>query len=103
MEQLHRALLDASGTEMTADSRAAFRMVFDSIVVHPTAKRAPYEFTPYARLGAVLGVNLFPTKRTAGQILQEQGVSCTDVGNSANTGTPTSQQVVCLGRWQKAA
>jgi site-specific DNA recombinase len=102
MEQLHRALCNADAA-MTPENRTALRMVFDSIVVHPTAKRMPYEFTPYARLGAILGVDLAPAKRPAAQILEDQGVSCTDVGGSVNSEAPTSAQVVCLGRWQKAA
>jgi site-specific DNA recombinase len=60
VEKLHAALtLDS----MSAENRTAFRNVIDTIVVHPTGKRMAYEFTPYGRLSAIMGVDLFPTAR----------------------------------------
>ncbi len=73
VDTLYREL--ASG-EMTPAKRMAFRNLIDCIVVHPTRKRMPYEFTPYGRLGALMGgINLFPTGRAPAEILAEQGVS----------------------------
>jgi hypothetical protein len=39
------------------------------VVVHPTAKRMPYEFTPYISNAALSGINLFPARRTAREIV----------------------------------
>lgn len=58
VESLHHALT-AEGTG-TPGGRAAFRNLFDSIVVHPTGKRQPYQLTPYGRLSGILGAPLFP-------------------------------------------
>jgi site-specific DNA recombinase len=102
VEKLHEAF---ARNAMTNENRAAFRNLIDSIVVHQTAKRAPYEFTPYGRLGAILGIDLFPTIRRDEEILAEQGVSCSDNGNPENPGLPISLQrnVICFGRWKVAA
>jgi site-specific DNA recombinase len=102
MERLHGAL--STGAEITAENRTAFRMVFDRIVVHPTGKCMPYEFTPYARIASVLGMNMAPDKRPATQILAEQGVGRSDGGASENAGAPTSlHDLVAMGRWRAAA
>jgi hypothetical protein len=37
------------------ERRAAFRNLIDSIAAHPTGCAQPYEFTPYGRLGALMG------------------------------------------------
>jgi hypothetical protein len=42
----------------------------------------PYEVTPYARLSAIMGVELFPTMRSTDQILEDTGFSCTDYTGS---------------------
>jgi site-specific DNA recombinase len=62
IQKLHEELAQglARGGDITPDARAAFRNVMDTIVVHPTGKRMPYEFTPHARLGAIMGVELLP-------------------------------------------
>jgi hypothetical protein len=49
--------------------------VFDRFLVHPTAKRSNYEVTPYAPLSAITGVELFPPRRSAEEMLAEQGVT----------------------------
>ena len=46
---------------LTPENRMALRSLIDSIVVHPTGFAKPYEFTPYGRLGALMGVDLFPS------------------------------------------
>jgi site-specific DNA recombinase len=72
MTTLHQALTGASDKTL-APSRATFRNVFERIVVHPTGKRKPYEVTPYARLSAITGIDLFPKVRSTKEMLAEQG------------------------------
>jgi site-specific DNA recombinase len=60
------------------ENRSAFRNLIDAVVVHPTAKRMPYEFTPYARIAALQGLNLFPVRRTRKEVLAAQGLPCSD-------------------------
>jgi site-specific DNA recombinase len=69
----------------TAPFRAAFRNVFERIVVHETARKAPYQVTPYARLSAILGVDLFPKARTTQEMLSEQGVNSSLVGEDQDS------------------
>jgi len=73
--EVHRAMTKRPDTP---ESRTAFRNLIDSIVVHPTAKRMPYEFTPYARIAAIQGLNLFPSRRTTKEVIEAQGLSCCD-------------------------
>jgi site-specific DNA recombinase len=75
MEDMHKALTSVSDAKQLAPFRAAFRNVFERIVVHPTARKRPYEVTPYARLGAIMGFEMFPKMRSTTQILEEQGLS----------------------------
>jgi site-specific DNA recombinase len=63
----------------TPESRTAFRNLIDSIVVHPTGKRMPYEFTPYARIAAIQGMDLFPPRRTTKEVIAAQGISYSDI------------------------
>lgn len=71
--EVHRAMTRRPDAP---DSRVAFRYLIDSIVVHPTGKREPYEFTPYARVAAIQGLNLFPSHRTTKEVIAAQGLSC---------------------------
>jgi site-specific DNA recombinase len=105
IEAMHTALSSDMEPEPLAPFRAAFRNVFDRMVVHPTRKRMPYEVTPYARLSAILGVDLFPKGRTAEEMLAEQGVAYSNFGGSGKAGLPKSQHshVISLGRWRAAA
>ncbi|MDN4984647.1 recombinase family protein [Bradyrhizobium sp. WYCCWR 13022] len=83
IDGLHGLLTSQNdGSDDAARVRSAFRNIFETIVVHPTAKRMPYQITPYARLSAILGVGLFPTVRTNEEILKEQGFGCTVFGGS---------------------
>jgi site-specific DNA recombinase len=93
--------LEAGTTE--PGIRAAFQNVIDSVVVHPTARRMPYEFTPYARLGALAGVDLFPGKRTPEEILQSEGVANFATDNRDTARLPSQKnQIIDLGRWKAA-
>ncbi|MCG2668760.1 recombinase family protein [Bradyrhizobium sp. GCM10023182] len=78
IDALHAALTRGGDPVALAPFRSAFRNVFDRIVVHPTGKRMPYEITPYARLSAIIGVELFPKVRSTEEILKEQGFGCAD-------------------------
>ena len=73
--EVHKAMTKKPDTP---ESREAFRNLIDSIVVHPTAKRMPYEFTPYARIAAIQGLNLFPSCRTTKEVIAAQGLSYSD-------------------------
>jgi site-specific DNA recombinase len=77
--EVHRAMTKKPDTP---ESREAFRNLIDSIVVHPTAKRMPYEFTPYARIAAIRGLNLFPPRRTTKEVIEAQGLSYSDITNT---------------------
>jgi site-specific DNA recombinase len=67
VERLHSALSD---NRFTIENKVAFRNLIDSIAVHPTGKRMPYEFTPYGRLSAIMGIELFPAVRSPKQIVE---------------------------------
>lgn len=105
VETLWAAL--TKGAEIEADAREAFRNVIDTVVVHPTAKRMPYETTSYARLGAIVGVDLFPPVRSPAEILDSEGVSFFCTGNPGTSGLPIKKNgngaVVPLGRWVQRA
>ena len=83
IEKLHKLL--TSGGEIAEEAKAAFRNVIDSIVVHPTPKRADYEVDAYGRLSAIMGIDLFPTKRTNAEILAAEGHHCTENGNTGKS------------------
>src|SRR5262249_24523427 len=72
---------------MALEHRAAFRTVIDSIKVMPTEPYADYHVIPFARLGALMGVNLFPTSRSTAEIMKEQGLTCCDAPEPVNTGS----------------
>jgi DNA invertase Pin-like site-specific DNA recombinase len=76
IETMHTALTDTKLSEAElAPFRVAFGNVFDRIVVHPTGKRRPVEVTPYARISAIMGVDILPKMRTAKEVLEEQGLT----------------------------
>jgi site-specific DNA recombinase len=45
------------------ETRLAFRSLINTIVLHPTRKRVPYEYTPYINKAVLLGMKLFPINR----------------------------------------
>jgi site-specific DNA recombinase len=96
VERLHSALVKNA---LTPENRQAFRNLIDTIVVHPTGKRMAYSFTPYGRLGALMGgIDLFPTIRSDQEIMSEQDVTKCDKAKHPNTGRPLSH-IVPLGKW----
>jgi DNA invertase Pin-like site-specific DNA recombinase len=72
---IHNALTGDVEGEKAAPFRAAFRNLFERVVVHETRPMQRYEVTPYARLSAILGVELFQKGRTVEEMLAEQGVN----------------------------
>jgi hypothetical protein len=73
---MHDVLTDPKmANDRRVEMKAMFRNIFERIVVHPTGKRRPIEVTPYARIGAIMGVDLFPQMRTPEEMLAEQGVA----------------------------
>jgi len=76
IEALHDGLKRADATPSTmASYHAAFRNVFDKFEVQPTPKRHRYEVKPYARISAIMGMELFPARRSSEEMLAEQGVT----------------------------
>jgi site-specific DNA recombinase len=76
IKQMNEALTeDPDG----AKNRMAFSNIIESVIVHPTPYRAPYDISVFGRLSAIMGVDLFPTMRSNKEILAEEGVSCGDV------------------------
>ena len=85
IETIHAALTGNMPAEKAAPFRAAFRNVFERIVVHETVRKQPYAVTPYARLSAILGIELFPKGRTAEEMLAEQGVKSSLTGEGKDS------------------
>jgi site-specific DNA recombinase len=83
MEKMHAALTGDLDIEQLAPFRAAFRNTFERILVHPTGRRQQYEVTPYARLSAIMGLELFPKMRSTTEMLAEQGVPPTKIAQSS--------------------
>ena len=72
IERLHAALSeDIVGAEVVH----AFRNLMDCIVVQPTGYREGYVIDAYGRLPAIMGIDLFPTMRSAEEILTSEGVN----------------------------
>lgn len=104
MEEMHKVLSRSVDEKRLAPFKAAFRNVFERIVVHPTGKRKPYEVTPYARLGAIMGFEMFPKMRSVTEMLAEQGVSAnrTSAPAASRWFQDCNSGVIGLGRWQAA-
>jgi hypothetical protein len=56
------------------ECRMAFGNIIDSIIVHPTGKGLPYEISLYARISAIIGVDLFPARRSHEEIVAAEGL-----------------------------
>jgi site-specific DNA recombinase len=72
------------------DSRIAFRNLVESVTVKETRPRAPYEIKINGRLGALLGIILYPEVATPAQIVTQQGsrvaLDCNDSRYPRNEG-----------------
>jgi site-specific DNA recombinase len=76
IEALHDGLSRANMEPAAmAKYRAAFRNVFEKFEIQPTPKRHRYAVTPFARLSAIMGLELFPKVRSTDEMLAEQGVT----------------------------
>ena len=78
VEKLHSALTRNPDDQ---ENHIAFRNMINSIVVHPTEYRAPYEVSVFGRLSAIMGVDLFPTARSNTEILAAEGLTRADKGH----------------------
>jgi site-specific DNA recombinase len=72
IETLHAKLKRNPDDE---DCRMAFGNIIDSIIVHPTERGQPYDISLYARLSAIMGVDLFPIARSTKEIVAREGLS----------------------------
>jgi hypothetical protein len=68
-----------------AECRMAFGNIIDSIIVHPTGRAQPYDISLYARLSAIMGVELFPRPRTNKEIVAAEGLPRADTGRLVGT------------------
>lgn len=117
--ELHRTITEAGSFEdLDGTERGRFRLaiqnIFEKVVVHKTTPRQHYYVTPYARLSAIMGVDLFPTMRTENEMLAEQGGLKVANGELSllQTDKPSAHMVrqfgasrplICLGGWAEAA
>lgn len=106
IERLHDRL---SHDALAPETIAAFQMVVDCIVVHETKDRASYEISPYGRLSAMLGADLFPAGRSPAEILESEGVAASAIVSRSRSETrhyrtsgkaANSNDIVPLGRWR---
>lgn len=86
-------------------NRVAFRTLLDSVVVHSTGKRMPYEFTPYLRMAALRqGINMFPERRTVTEVAAASAVAINaDQISLGSIYRNKESGVISLGRWKAAA
>jgi DNA invertase Pin-like site-specific DNA recombinase len=76
LESMVEALSNTKLTEAdVAPFRVAFGNVFDRVVVHKVGKRKPVEVTPYARVSAIMGVDIVPKMRAPEKVLEDQGLT----------------------------
>jgi hypothetical protein len=103
LEAMHAALTNLRlSEELAAPFRVAFANVFEKVVVHQTGKRRRVEVTPYARLSAIMGVEIMPTMRTAQQVLEDQGLTNCFLATQGTLGRQNAN-IIGLGRWRQAA
>jgi len=99
LERLYKALTE----EDTLGPRAlaAFRTLYDTVVVHPVGRNDKYKFSTYWRVGIAMGFDLYPPIRSAKQILEEQGVfnSAADKHGCAFLSAEQKENVVCFGHF----
>jgi len=106
MDKLHAAL---EANRDDAEARQAFRTLIDSIVVHKTEERAPYQFTPYHRMEALMGADLFPASRSVPEIIRENGGKTRSIiakspnPDLAEANPDLRGRIYTLGRYRMAA
>ena len=86
-----------------AECRLALGNVIDSVMVHPTPKKQPYDLSLYARMSAITGADIFHTSRSREEIVAAEGLpSNFGLGNTNVLRLPRSnnrQDVVLLSRF----
>jgi site-specific DNA recombinase len=76
LETMVEALSNTNLTEAeVAPFRVAFGNVFDRVVVHVTGKRKPVVVQAYARISAIMGVDIVPKMRAPEKVLEDQGLT----------------------------
>ncbi len=107
MDRMHLALSGDLSTEQMAPFRAAFHNVFERVVVHPTERCKPYEVTPYVRLAAIMGFEMFPKMRSVDEMLAEQGGASITMTENSRRCIPQDRNpeggIIALGKWRQAA
>jgi site-specific DNA recombinase len=73
------------------ECRMAFGNIIDSIIVHPTENGKPYDISLYARLAAIMGVDLFPAPRTNKEIVAAEGLPRISTDGTALSRPPSSR------------
>ena len=67
--------------------RMALGNILDCVLVHPTTYDAPYEVSIFARLSAVLGIDLFPPPRSTQETVAAEGLKRTATGGVDTSST----------------
>jgi hypothetical protein len=93
--------LTKEGATIGPRTLAAFRNVYDSVIVHPVARNEPYKFSTYLRAESAMGVDHSPPIRSAKQILEEQGVfnSAADKHACAFLSAKQKKNILCFGHF----
>jgi site-specific DNA recombinase len=75
------------------DCRHALANVLDGVIVHPTAKGAPYEISLVARLAAIMGgANLFPARRSVKEVIAAEGLPRIGQNRTVSSRPPSSRR-----------
>lgn len=93
--------LTKEGATIGPRTLAAFRNVYDTVIVHPVTRNQPYKFSTYLRAEAAMGVDHSPPIRTAKQVLEEQGIfnSAADKHGCAFLSAKQKENVLCFGHF----
>ena len=80
------------------ECRMALSNILDCVIVHPTAYDAPYEVSLYARLSAVLGVDLFSAPRPTKETVAAEGLKRTVTGglDTSSTSSGSAPALVAM-------
>jgi site-specific DNA recombinase len=97
--RLHHAM--TTEPNIGPQTLAAFRNIYDTVVVKPVLRNEAYKFATYLRAESAMGVNHSPPTRTAKQVLEEQGVfnSAIDKHGCAFLSAKQKKIVVCFGHF----
>jgi site-specific DNA recombinase len=86
-----------------AECRLVLGNVIDSVMVHPTPKKRPYDISLYARMSAITGADIFHAPRSREEIVVAEGLPANfGLGNNNVLRLPRSnnrEDVVLLSRF----